>query len=383
MKIAYVITRSDEVGGAHIHVRDLSVWLRQRGHEVKVFVGGDKGAFIDILEIAAVDYRTLRHMKRPISPIDDVLAVRELAEALESFEPDVVSAHSAKAGVIARLACRRADLPCIFTAHGWSFTSGVKWPASFIYRSLEKLLAPLSRHIVTVCENDRQLALDKKVADPDKLVTIHNGMPQLPVGQGFNPGAGKSNDVPVLIMVARFEDQKDHGTLIEALATLTDLPWELQLVGDGPLVNDIRDLAQELGIAERIDFLGRRLDVPELLRRADIFVLSTNWEGFPRSILEAMRAGLPVVATEVAGVPEAVEDGVTGYLVPARDVTVLAERIRRLIDSQSLRRDFGERAHACFVDKFTFTRMAEATLELYEMTAAKTVAPERASGQCP
>lgn len=364
MKIAYVITRSDEVGGAHIHVRDLCSWLQDKGHEVRVFVGGD-GPFIDLLEHVSVPYIRLNYMKRPISPFNDLASIRELARNLSRFNPDIVSAHSAKAGIIARLACWIGGFPCVFTAHGWSFTDGVKWPANLIFRLLERFLAPLSEFIITVCESDRTLALEKGIASPQKIWTIHNGMPQIDVSK-LNAKHLKEKDSPTLVMVARFEEQKDHRTLIQALATLKDLNWNLQLVGDGPLLENIKVLANEYGVDDRIEYLGRRGDIPEILQRADIFVLSTNWEGFPRSILEAMRAGLPVVATKVAGIPESVSDAETGYLVPPRDSAALGEKIRKLLESEHLRVQFGEAGKERFHNKFTFEQMASSTLKLYQ-----------------
>jgi len=364
MKIAHVITRSSEVGGAHIHVRDLSRWLLEQGHEVKVFVGGE-GAFIDVLKEASLPYTQLKYMKRPISPLNDIIAIKELANALKSFQPDIVSAHSAKAGIIARVACAITGIPCVFTAHGWSFTDGVKWPASFIFWSLEKLLAPFSKTIITVCESDRTLALDKKIARPEKIRTIHNGMPSIDLS-ALDTAHLPAREAPTLVMIARFEDQKDHRTLINALCSLKDLPWNLQLVGDGPLLDEIKALASSYGLVDRILYMGRRRDIPEILQRADIFVLSTNWEGFPLSILEAMRAGLPVVATKVAGIPESVEDEVTGYLIPPKDSKLLSQRIRQLLESESLRKELGAKGLEHFQSSFTFEKMANATLALYE-----------------
>lgn len=363
MKIAYVITRSCEIGGAHIHIRDLSSWLQHQGHEVKVFVGGE-GVFIDLLEKASLSHFQLKYMKRPISPFNDVIAIKELANALKAFQPDIVSAHSAKAGIIARLACANTGLPCVFTAHGWSFTDGVKWPASLIFRSLEKLLAPLSKAIITVCENDKALALEKKVTRADKIKTIHNGMPEIDTSI-FNTSHLPAADSPTIVMVARFEEQKDHRTLVNALASLNDLPWNLQLVGDGPFQEEIKMLARGYGLEDRIQYLGRRQDIPEILDSADVFVLTTNWEGFPRSILEAMRAGLPVIATEVAGIPESVKDQVTGYLVPPGDSELVSQRIRQLLESEDLRKKLGAKGREHFEANFTFEKMANATLDLY------------------
>lgn len=364
MKIAYVITRSDEIGGAHIHVRDLCVWLNGQGHEVLVFVGGD-GPYLGILSDAKINYKKIGHMKRSIAPIDDVKAVFELRKSLSEFNPDIVSAHSAKAGMIGRLACSMLKIPCLFTAHGWSFTEGVRWPANILFQAIEFLLSPLSSAIITVCERDRMLAVEKGIAPLNKLRTIHNGMPSL---DRYSVVKERSLDgkTPVLVMVARFEEQKDHRTLILALELLKYNEWLLRLVGDGPLLEDVKKLAQEKGISDRIEYLGRRKDVPEILRESDVFILSTKWEGFPRSILEAMRAALPVVASRVAGIPESVIDSETGYLVPVGDHILLSERIRKLLDSQSLRERFGKNARKKFLNDFTFERMAEQTLSVYQ-----------------
>lgn len=228
MKIAYVITRSDEIGGAHIHVRDLASWLESQGHEVTVLVGGN-GPYIEMLKDASLSYRQLKYMKRPISPINDLRAVLELAKAFSHFQPDIVSAHSAKAGMVARIACAFKKIPCVFTAHGWSFTEGVGWPASLVFRSIETLLAPVSEAIITVCENDRTFALEKGIASSKKLRTIHNGMPEIDESS-LDTSYLTDKGVPLLVMVARFEEQKDHRTLILALSCLKDLEWHLQLV---------------------------------------------------------------------------------------------------------------------------------------------------------
>jgi len=363
MKIAYVITRSNEIGGAHVHVRDLASWFISQSHEACVFVGGT-GVFTDALEEAGVPFVPLQHLKRPVSPVHDMLAVRELAEELKRYGPDIVSVHSAKAGIVGRLACRLAGVPCVFTAHGWSFTDGVKWPAKQLYRTLEKFLAPLAAAIVTVCRSDATLAINQKVAPPDKLVTIYNGMPELDSSRLKSTSSLRT--VPTLVMVARFESQKDHATLIDALSLLKDLDWRLELVGDGPLMKSIHARVRDYGLDSNVAFLGRRRDVPSILEQSDIFVLSTNWEGFPRSILEAMRAGLPVVATEVAGIPESVEHDVTGYVVPQGDEKVLAERLRALITSQELRTEMGSAGRKSFSQHFTFERMALDTQGLYQ-----------------
>ena len=363
MRVAFVITRADEVGGAHIHVRYMSSWLKTKGMDVRVFVGGS-GPFIDILEDASLCYSQLRYMKRPISPLKDIMAVNELASALAAFMPDIVTAHSAKAGLIARVACYLRGLPCIFTAHGWSFTEGVSGSASVIYKLIEKMAAPLAQMIITVSESDRALAIQCGIGPPGRIKTIYNGVPLI---DDNNSTASSCLDMDslTLVMVARFEKQKDHVTLINAMRLLQDLPWNLKLVGEGPLKQEAKILAQSYNLGDRIQFLGRREDVRVILSEADIFVLTTKWEGFPLSILEAMRAGLPVIATHVGGVPEAVQQGITGYLVPPQNPKAVSHFIKRLLESEGLRKEMGAKALERFLDEFTFESMACATLKLY------------------
>jgi glycosyltransferase involved in cell wall biosynthesis len=166
-------------------------------------------------------------------------------------------------------------------------------------------------------------------------------------------------------MVARFGAQKDHPTLFRALAALLHLPWELDLIGEGPLMGEMQTLASSLGIAERVHFLGQRMDVAEILARAQASLLVTNWEGFPLSILEAMRAGLPVVASSVGGIGESVLDGETGYLAPRGDVDGLRDRIERLLSAPSTRIRLGANGRLRYEKQFTLHHSVARTLDVY------------------
>ena len=374
MKIAFVITRSDEIGGAHIHVRDMASWLLQQGHDVHVFVGGDD-IFSDELRRCAVPVSALRRMKRPISPLNDLLAVKELENHLRSFSPNIISAHSAKAGMITRIACFKAKIPCIYTAHGWSYISGGGQCSKLIFTALEKALAPLSKRIITVCETDREFAIRKGIASEKKVTTIHNGMPSVDSVTLGSTGLPKSDD-PTIIMVARFEAPKDHETVIKALSSIKDLSWNLQLVGDGPLQEKVRDMVKEYEMESRVSFLGRRQDVAALLATADIFTMISDVEGFPRSILEGMRAGLPVISTNVGGVKESVTDQETGYIIEPRDHERLSRRLKQLIESKALREKMGAKGLEDFEAHFTFEAMATSTLALYKQVSSESAKSE-------
>jgi glycosyltransferase involved in cell wall biosynthesis len=361
MRIAYVITRADSVGGATIHVLEMARWMLSQGHQTGVFAGG-AGPVIERLAEAGVPCRSLRFLQRAVHPVLDVRAWFELMEALREFQPDLVSTHTAKAGWIGRAACARLGLPAIYTPHGLPVGDRMTPRVAPFYRLAERLAAEWGHAIVCVCEAERRLALAHRIAPPERLHVIHNGVRDVPEALRASPAMSP----PRIVSVARFEPPKDQATLLNALARLGDLDWELDLVGDGPTEAAHRALARRLGIAERVHFLGYQPDVAAILARAQIFALSSRSEAFPRSVLEAMRAGLPVVATDTGGVSEAVENGTTGALVPRGDAQSLSEALRRLIVDPAARQLQGAAARARYESHFRLEHMIEKTAALYE-----------------
>jgi glycosyltransferase involved in cell wall biosynthesis len=361
MKVLFCITRSDTIGGAHVHVMQLASHLLSSDVETSVIVGGN-GVFVEALRDEGIPVVTSKSLGRPIAPLADARSVFELRSLFRKLNPGLISLHSAKAGVVGRLAAVGLRVPVLFTAHGWAFTEGVSSRRAGVFRMLERRLAPLADRIVCVSEYDRQLALSQQVGQADQLRTVLNGMPQ---SDRMARPDEQANPLRI-ICVARLDNQKDHATLFKALSRLADREWTLDLVGDGPLEGELRRLAAESGIADRVAFLGLRRDVEDLLIRSHVFVLPSNWEGLPRSILEAMRAGLPVVASNVGGVAETVVEGQTGYLVPRRDHGRMNERLRQLLDDAELRGQLGRQGRLRFESDFTLERMIGETLDLYD-----------------
>jgi glycosyltransferase involved in cell wall biosynthesis len=243
-----------------------------------------------------------------------------------------------------------------------------------MYGWFERLAAPLALKIITVSDFDRKLAIARRIAPDDQLVTIHNGMPDIAPALRADPTRS-----PVrLVMIARFEPQKDHATLLHALAGLKHENWHLDLIGDGPLLPQARELTQQLGLAERVQFWGQRLDVAARLAEAQVALLITKWEGFPRSILEAMRAGLPVIASAVGGVAESVVDGETGWTVGREDVAGVQGRLTQLLENPVLRHRMGRRARERYEREFMLARTVTRTLAVYhEILSPSEVAPIR------
>lgn len=360
MKIAYLITRAEPIGGAQIHVRDLAIAMRAQGHSPTVITGGS-GSFVDSLRAEGVPVIISRHLAVPIGPLRDLRAFREIRSALRELGPDLLTTHSSKAGILGRLAARSLGIPVVFTAHGWAFTPGIPSLHAAVYRQIERLAGPLSSRIITVSEFDRLLALQAGIVKHDRVVTVHNGIPDIPLHLRADP---RSNPVR-LVMVARFEPQKDHATLLRAVGGLRDRQWTLDLVGNGPLLGAMESLVSELGIQDRVRFLGQRMDVGQILAQSQISLLVTNWEGFPLSILESMRAGLPVIASAVGGIGESVRDGETGYLVPRGDAGALRERIDGLLADAALRARLGASGRASFEEQFTLEHAVRKSLAVY------------------
>jgi glycosyltransferase involved in cell wall biosynthesis len=367
VKIAYVVTRADAVGGASIHVRDLAQAMLERGHQPVVLVGG-RGPVTDQLASAGVPFRSLENLQRSIHPIRDFRALAEMTAVLRELRPDLVSTHTAKAGWIGRAACAKVGLPALYTPHGWSIGNRISPALGAVFAVAERAAAKWTSAIVCVCDYEKRLAIEKGIAAPEKLVVVHNGMRDIPAEWHADPGL-----CPVRICsVARFEAPKDHATLLKALAALRARDWQLDLVGDGPLERKTRRLAEKLNVADRIHFHGYLRDPAPVLARAQVFVLSSRSEAFPRSVLEGMRAGLPVVASGVGGVGEAVTDGANGLLVPPADAEALSVALGHLIESASRRQLLGEAARHVFEERFRLERMVEQTIAVYATVLSRT-----------
>jgi glycosyltransferase involved in cell wall biosynthesis len=363
LKIIFIITRSDTIGGAQVYVINLVQSLIAAGYKALILVGG-AGPFTRELERKEIPYRSLRYLSRYILIKEDWNAILEIRGILKEVNPDLVSVHSSKAGWLGRMAARSLGIPVVFTAHGWSFSDGIPLKKAMIFKWAERFAAPCADKIITVSEYDQKLALKSRVASSKKLIAIHNSVPDITPDWLASP----ENQPPRIMMIARFEGQKDHLTLFNALAMLPDREWYLELVGDGPLRPAFEKLAFDLGIGTRVKFWGECRDIAQKLSKAQLFVLTSHWEGFPLSILEAMRAGLPVIASDVGGVPEQITDGENGFLVPRNDSNILQQKLLQLIDNPKLRVQMGAAGRDHYTAEFNFDTFLKKTLMVYHNT---------------
>jgi len=360
MRICYILTRSDALGGVQVHVKNFAKKMKSEGHEVNIILGGE-GPYYQMLVTEGFSVISLKYLKQKINPFYDLLALIEIIKYVKAINPEILSTHSSKAGVLGRLASYILGIPSLFTAHGWAFTEGVSRFNQYLYSKIETAMAPLSKKIITVSNYDFNLAIERKIVPQDKLIAIHNGMPEISMDLYANVVGKKVK----IIMVARFDHQKDHLTLLTSLSEIKHLDWDLDLIGDGPLFDEIKNSASFLGINERINFVGQVEDVVPYLKDSQIFTLISNWEGLPRSIIEAMRSGLPIIATDVAGVKEMVGDEINGYLIPRKDVKTLAKRLESMINNQQVRLEMSKQSLKIFKEEFTLEKTFNKTFDVY------------------
>jgi glycosyltransferase involved in cell wall biosynthesis len=359
MNVVQLVTGSPSFGGAEAHVRDLTIGLISRGHNCSVIVGGPEGLLHRQLRAKGVPLVFIPPLQKPLHPVRDLESLLQLIAVLRRLKPDILATHTAKAGFIGRLAAKLLAIPCVFTPHGQSFIDR-KHGRVIKHRLLLELLAlKCAATTIAVSEAERQLALAYLHMDRSRISLIRNGVPDCRPERRVGDGPIR------LTMVARFDYPKDHYTLLRALSALNQLKWELRLAGIGPLLSAVKRFTEERGISSSVRFLGECSEVSGLLADTDIFVLISNAEAFPISILEAMRAALPVIATDTGGISEAVSDGENGFLVAQGDSSTLAERLSVLIKSPELRLKMGESSRQRFLRNYEWNYMLDQTEALY------------------
>jgi glycosyltransferase involved in cell wall biosynthesis len=228
------------------------------------------------------------------------------------------------------------------------------------FRYVERALGRAADRVIAITESLRRFTIDQVGLPPDKVETIHYGMDELPAAWGENAPDDVPRDARILLAVARLTTQKGIDVAVRALPLLPD-DTVLVVLGDGPQRGELERLANDVGVVGRVFLRGRAPDVAAWLRRATVLVHPARWEGFGLGVLEAMLAGLPVVASRVSSLPELVVDGETGFLVPPDDASSLAGGIAQALEQPAL----GEAGRVRAQSEFSVARMAERTARLY------------------
>jgi glycosyltransferase involved in cell wall biosynthesis len=348
-------------GGVFDHVARLSAGLAERGQEVLVCGPVDHRRGDLAAEVVPLD------LVRSVAPLADARAVAGMARIVRQVRPDLIHAHSSKAGAAARLAhVAYPRTPVVYTPHGYAFAGYFESERERrVYRLAERALGPLASVVLCVCEAERQLACS--VGSPRRTRVVHNGVVPVRV-DGLHPLVGElSGDGPVIATVTLLRPGKGVETLIDAMPAVLERHPQARLViaGDGPDRTALEARLARRGVEGAVHMIGETAGPGPVLGGADVFV-SPSWaESFPYSVLEAMSLGLPIVATGVGGTREAVEEGVTGRLVPPREPAPLAAALVELLADGDRAASLGEAAARRVKERFTLDRMIEETLAVY------------------
>ena len=349
------------VAGAEQHLLRLLPALRARDIDAR-FVGLDvEGTDADRLyagfEAAGVPCEHIRCT----SDVNPRMA-RDVVRTVRSLRPDLLHTHLVHGDVYGASAARLTGVPFVSTRHNDDrYQLGP-------FRYVDRAFMAGARRLIAISDAVRRFLVAAGLP-AEKFETIHYGLDEMPgIPSELTPEqAGVPSGVPLVLAIGRLIGQKDHATLLRGFAAARAEQPEamLAILGDGPLAPQTRALAAELGLEDAVVLPGR-LETRDWLDRADVFAHTSQWEGFGIVLLEAMLAGLPVAATRVSAVPEIVVDGETGLLSEPGDSAALAASLEALLADPVRARALGDAGLARARGEFSVSRMADATLSLYE-----------------
>jgi len=348
-------------GGVARHVADLTAGLPERGYEVTLCGPG-------LPEGVPADTPHARlALGRAVAPGADAAAAWRFARLVSDLEPDLIHAHSSKAGAVARLSrvlTRKA--PVLYTPHGYAFAGYFERELERrVYREAERALGGLTSMVVAVCEAEARLA--RTVAPTDRVRVVHNGIDSTGEGPADERILSLAERGPVICTLTLLRPGKGVETLIDAMPTvLSRAPSaQLAIVGGGPDRHALEERSRKRGVHTAAHFLGPSTEPLAALRAADVFVLPSWAEAFPYVILEAMSVGRAIVASDIGGIGEAIENGRSGVLVAPRDPPALAHALVGVLEDGALRDRLGDAAHRRVAERFTLERMLDGTARVY------------------
>lgn len=354
MRILYSITKG-EIGGAQVHVAQLAKFMKDSGHAVAIMSAPDSWLEWEATKLGLRFYPN-RYFSNSFNPFRILKSFSSVKKTVSEFSPDIIHAHSSFAGLITRLAIRN-KIPTIFTAHSFAFTDGTSLFRRLVAPISERIAGRFAKKIICVSEYDRQLALRYKIAPVEKLVTIHNGADRNPFSD--------STKEDIIVMNGRLAYPKEYLLLLKAYK-LSDSILKLEIISDGPDRPIIEAKISALGLKDRVTLLGElssREEVQKKLSKAKVFILISKHEGMPLSILEAMSAGLPIIASNVGGIPEEIDKS-CGILVKNTKEDIV--NALQKLSNPFIQKEMGEAAKKRFEERFTVEKFLAETKKVYD-----------------
>ena len=380
-KLLYIVTQA-EWGGAQRHIFDLAANLSQ---DFDITIGfGSSGCSQELIKkinqqnIKMVNFK---HLVRPINPLQDLPAVMEIAQFIRKNHFDIIHLHSSKAGVIGglaktlnRLLGKNPQPKLIYTAHGWVYIEPCAPIKQWLYLMMEKVSARLRDATIVLSEKEKDVALKQGTAKKESVYVIPNGIDLNNLNFLSRAEArkhlGLEENQFIIGAIANLYKTKGLEYLIEALRLINKEPGtkskaKMIIVGEGPEREKLESRIKNYELEDKIILAGSIPEACKYLPAFDIFVLPSVKEGFPYALLEAMAAGLPIIATDVGAIPEILENKKTGLIIEPANAFILATSIRNLYFSPPERQMLGINA-AGAVKKFDVQKMIEKTKTVYQ-----------------
>jgi glycosyltransferase involved in cell wall biosynthesis len=389
IKVLRVIARLN-VGGPALHVAYLTAGLADRGYETTLVAGtlarGEE-SMAAVSEARGVRIETLPALHREIGPLRDAQAILRLARLIRRERPTILHTHTAKAGAVGRLAALLAGSArppiIVHTFHGHVLRGYFNPLTTFAFRMLERWLARVTTALVAVSPEVRDDLVRLHVAPVSKFTVVRLGIEldertdaAEAVRAETRRQLGVRQDAFIVGWVGRMTAVKRTDDVVRALRGLVDRGVDayLCLVGDGPDRDQLERYAHELGVVKRCLFVGYQEDVARFYSAMDALLLPSVNEGTPVSVIEALAAQRPVVATRVGGTPDVIRDGVDGFLVEVGDVDALSERLAELAADPERRARMGAVGRERVLGRYAVERLVEDIDRLYrELLAARAV----------
>lgn len=379
IRVLRVIARLN-VGGPSLHVSYLTEGLVERGYTTTLAAGTlseGEASMAFVAEQRGIEVEPIPGLRREVSPTHDVRVICQLAGLIRRDRPHILHTHTAKAGTVGRLAARLAGTHrpqvVVHTFHGHTL-AGYFGPATQeAYRQIERALARNTDALVAVSPEVRDELVELGVAPASRFAVIRLGVDISERMTGAKDGAalraslGISPDRFCVGWVGRMAAIKQPDDVLRTIRELRDrgVDAALILVGDGPERAGMEERANALDLVERVHFVGFQNDVGPWFHAFDVLLLTSRNEGTPVSAIEALASGRPVVATDVGGTRDVVEEGLSGFLVPFGDVAAGAERLQRLALDRKLRDRLGAAGQARTLERYQVPRLVGDVDRLY------------------
>jgi glycosyltransferase involved in cell wall biosynthesis len=366
IKVAQIITKL-ELGGAQKTTLSL---LRQidRKRYCPYLITASRGYLKEeASSISQLNIFFLDTLLRDINVFKDLISFFKIRRYLKQQGISIVHTHSSKAGIIGRWAARCAGIKLIFhTVHGWPFYIEARPALKLAYRILEKITALITTRLVVVSDKGLKEGLRAVNKNRDKYIKIPYG---IEIKDFTVKMDSKGRDEVVKVgFIACYKPQKAPLDFLKVVKRVAGAEKNIEFIsaGDGALRPEVMREAARLGLERRIQFLGWQLDIAAVLKKLDIVLLTSHWEGLPVVIIESLASGLPVVATKVGGVPELVIDGVNGFLSAKGDCEKLAKDLLLLSADKEKRLQFSRQSRKMFKEEFSIDYMKNRIESLYQ-----------------